>query len=755
MNEQPSHSSPSNVSSAAAGLSGRDNSSNTAVTPRIRRRNRLITSCLECRRRKLKCDRTHPCKNCTKTARDCVFLAPALDPASQSKLTEIKEKVGSLEQLIERDVAHGKTTHNGGSLVKREDDDEGDWPELEDEKNLEPTPLAVIDVAYEEDADDELFDLGFQFGKMRLTERIGGYFRPRVAEELENVVNDPGNDFRMGEELPASPTEGTLNEMEQLLRPRGDYLEPSPGFFFGATASQASLIDFLPSKAAADSLIAQYFLSVHAIARAVHRPTFERQYGTFWSDIAMGIEPSNSLQAVVFAALLSGIISMDEIIILRDFGVSKETMVENFRLGTETALARAGFLRSTKIETLQAFVMYLCIGLHRDGEHYGLSAIETHVRRILWYQLCFLDIRTCEAQGPQPTIRRKDYDTKIPLNVDDAELQCQPPPVYSAQRWTDSTFSIMRFECIEMHRTMWADRSRLERKKITLTAVLGKIERFRKGMEERYFKFLDTSNPVQRCARLVVELLMSRLHIMVLHRYQNSVSVRIPDRLRQIILTSGTRVLENAVTIESDAALSPWAWYAGAHQQHQTALLLLGEVYAYPMRREADRIWACLDYVFETDSARPREEKGRKILTELRDKSTVYRKLRKARAPMSMIQNIPIIPRRTGEAGTQGDNRLYTKDRSSSHGTSNRGAYASSSNPGDTFTTYREGESGNGPSMQVTPPVSHSASPAEQGLGGTKLQEELVVDIDWSEWDKVFPPDINTGDINFPMDTDS
>src|SRR4051812_37097422 len=28
---------------------------------KIRRRNRLITSCLECRRRKLKCDKTHPC----------------------------------------------------------------------------------------------------------------------------------------------------------------------------------------------------------------------------------------------------------------------------------------------------------------------------------------------------------------------------------------------------------------------------------------------------------------------------------------------------------------------------------------------------------------------------------------------------------------------------------------------------------------------------------------------------------------------
>lgn len=37
----------------------------------------------------------------------------------------------------------------------------------------------------------------------------------------------------------------------------------------------------------------------------------------------------------------------------------KASLVDNFKLGTETALARANFLRTTKIEVLQAFVMYL------------------------------------------------------------------------------------------------------------------------------------------------------------------------------------------------------------------------------------------------------------------------------------------------------------------------------------------------------------------------------------------------------------
>ena len=163
---------------------------------RVRRRNRMITSCLECRRRKLKCDKLHPCTSCAKSVRDCVFLAPALNSASQLKLTEIKEKVGFLERDLEAEVAiakkERKRKQNGGNarvenvsqqgqhrdvrkssieipgepLHERSEEDEAlDVPE--DEKDLEPTPLAVADAAYDDDADDDMLDLGVKMGKMR------------------------------------------------------------------------------------------------------------------------------------------------------------------------------------------------------------------------------------------------------------------------------------------------------------------------------------------------------------------------------------------------------------------------------------------------------------------------------------------------------------------------------------------------------------------------------------------------------------
>jgi hypothetical protein len=159
--------------------------------------------------------------------------------------------------------------------------------------------------------------------------------------------------------LSLSQTVEPLPPAHEWLKPGPAYIAPSSGFFFGQGGQQASLIDFLPSRLAADRLIKQYFQAVHSIAQIVHRPTFEKEYDTFWDEVSLGIEPPSSVQTIVFAAMFSGVVSMDEGTIIRDFGVSKASLIENFRLGTETALGRANFLRTTKIETLQAFVMYL------------------------------------------------------------------------------------------------------------------------------------------------------------------------------------------------------------------------------------------------------------------------------------------------------------------------------------------------------------------------------------------------------------
>ena len=64
------------------------------------------------------------------------------------------------------------------------DDGDDDDDQVEDEEALEPTPLAALDAGYEDNGDDEMMDLGVQMGKMRITDRIGGFVRPKLAQEV-------------------------------------------------------------------------------------------------------------------------------------------------------------------------------------------------------------------------------------------------------------------------------------------------------------------------------------------------------------------------------------------------------------------------------------------------------------------------------------------------------------------------------------------------------------------------------------------
>lgn len=644
---------------------GTDKSKDAAAS-KVRRRNRMITSCLECRRRKLKCDKQSPCANCNKFSRDCMFLAPALDSVSQKKLNEIKEKMGSLERTLEDDVVRRKSqsgrdkNRRASADLPGEGSESDDEPIPEDEKGLEATPLATVDAGYEDNGDDDVLDLGFRVGKFRMTERLGGLFRPKLAEEMVFALV---RDNKRGTEAEAP----LRDDPNTALEPSGVFIPPGSGFVFGDSGTQRSIVDFLPTKQVSDILIKRYQARVHLLCRVVHWPTFQIQYENFWTSILSGIEPSAPLQAVVFAVSFAAVASMTEADVTAVFQQPYRQVLTNFQTATEVALAKGQFLRTTRFETLQALIIYLipmcrgeisrahsvlvgaairlgeCFGLHRDPvDTFGHQPIEAHLRRLAWFQLCYLDFKTAEAQGPRPAIKRDDYDTKLPWNLDDSDLIVIPTGRNQSVtlqdhegRWTDMTLTRIRFECNEMHRIVWNDRNRLDKKKVSITHCLGKVESFRSAMDEKY-SWLDIKIPIQHYARLLLDMLLLRMHIMILHKFHNATSTRIPDRLRQLIIVSGTKLSESGVILDTDPKFENFKWYISAVQTWHTAFLLLVEVFVFPNRKEADRIWKVADHVFEPDLTLTRVQKARSILAAVRDRAAQYRNLRKVREPVSM-----------------------------------------------------------------------------------------------------------------------
>jgi hypothetical protein len=108
-----------------------------------------------------------------------LYIAPALDTAAQQKLAEIKDRLGDLEETLERDVARraaAKLGSDRSAVVPKVEVEDDDYEGLsaDDEQDPEPSPLGMFDQVYDNDADDGLMDLGIQLGKLRMSDRVGG-----------------------------------------------------------------------------------------------------------------------------------------------------------------------------------------------------------------------------------------------------------------------------------------------------------------------------------------------------------------------------------------------------------------------------------------------------------------------------------------------------------------------------------------------------------------------------------------------------
>lgn len=183
---------------------------------------------------------------------------------------------------------------------------------------------------------------------------------------------------------------------------------------------------------------------------------------------------------------------------------------------------------SRTLATLVASAIDLArgMGLNRDGTSYGYDAVVTQVHRMIWHQLCFLDIRVCEAQSPRARIRKDDFDTQFPLNVDDADLEKSDIHKESSEKWTSMTLSNARMECNEKIREIYAARQRTRQGDDSESAYIKKmlemISDFRNYMEKKYYPMIDDGVAIQHYTRLVIDLHCRRMHAMVLHEYHMS-----------------------------------------------------------------------------------------------------------------------------------------------------------------------------------------------------------------------------------------
>ena len=178
--------------------------------------------------------------------------------------------------------------------------------------------------------------------------------------QLTGTLKDRGLDGRsQGEEDISSETpqpyvsRAAASASRRIFDAGPTYIAPTPRLcFYGISYELMELL--VPPPEFASWYVEAYWSRVHPIARVLHRPWFEKRYETFCNDLENGRESPYSLQSLVFAVMFSGVLAIPN-----EIHPEKTLWVGKLQDAVEDCLARANVIRTTNIETLQAFVVYL------------------------------------------------------------------------------------------------------------------------------------------------------------------------------------------------------------------------------------------------------------------------------------------------------------------------------------------------------------------------------------------------------------
>ncbi|KID83504.1 fungal specific transcription factor domain-containing protein [Metarhizium guizhouense ARSEF 977] len=387
-------------------------------------------SCLSCRRRRKKCDRTDPCANCRRAGTECVFV-PRRPSTRQYSGAGALERVRYLEGVVQQLRAKLESlsaSHEGG-----------DGASSRGHTASPAQPHAAHDAdgvpgLHEEDEDEdeeeeEVTQLQTEFGQLAVGDGRSRYIVSNFWANLTEKVDGAASILE------------DLAEEEEARREQGDE-QPTSILGLGPSLADAGPLHPAPDEFAVYWRL--YKENCYPIIRVLHMPTVEpvvlRYQGRAGGDMPAGVE------ALLFAVYFAAVASLPDEECRAALGGDKCVLVGRYKAGMERALARARLLETDEVVVLQAFAVFLgslrsyCnlrlmwsltsiaarlaqnMGLHRDGTHFRLPAFVVEARRRLWWTICALDARAAEDSGYRTSMHASGWDTQMPRNLDDADL---------------------------------------------------------------------------------------------------------------------------------------------------------------------------------------------------------------------------------------------------------------------------------------------------------------------------------------------
>lgn len=292
-----------------------------------------------------------------------------------------------------------------------------------------------------------------------------------------------------------------------------------------------------------------------------------------------------------------------------------------YRQGLEHALAKADFLNTSEIAIVQALAISLmlvrrhdspryvwmmtgllirmaqALGLHRDGSRFpDLTPFEVESRRRLWWIVCVMDLRSSEDQGMDLTIIDGSFDTKLPLSINDDDLNPDTKEMPSErQGLTDMTVPLVWYNHCDAMRQMYgmltgkSGPQTLEKQSHLLDEIYGKLE-------QRYLQYSNPNGNAQYWMFIAVtRIVVSKMTLVIyLPELFASPTDRFSDDVHAKLLTSAIEIAEFNHMLNGSTACRPWRWIFQTYTHWHAIVYLLLTAAQSSWSPTVERGWTAL-----------------------------------------------------------------------------------------------------------------------------------------------------------------
>ncbi|KFY91665.1 hypothetical protein V500_04535 [Pseudogymnoascus sp. VKM F-4518 (FW-2643)] len=551
-------------------------------------------ACISCRTRKVKCDKSSPCTNCTLWSLECVYPSPirrcprprkrpVASPPDEGGGTNISPSIDERIQKVEKILKDLTNSINGQS---------GSPPEINELGETSDGP--------KEDTGDA--------GRLDALENTIGKLIT-IRDRARPLGFNPLDDRPISSATFVDGFEPSFANSQRINTP------PWSGGVFSFNYSASETTSLLPSPTQTQICWRAFLENVDQLAKVLHTPSAQ---SILRKAVNNPTSLNNGQRALLFAIYFSSISSMSAEDAEDCFKMDKNTTMAMYRAATEQALTAADFLVTDDLVTFQA----------------NSSPFTKEIHKRLKWQLWYLDRRASDDHGKDACSPDPMKDWELPLNINDEDMDPAMTAAPTARKgWTEMSFCLIRFGIANTSRLLEGDLSQSQKERM-INECGFKIQR-------DHLRYCDNSQQIHWLAQHVSYVMISEMWIKLYNDewLSTNFSSGIHVTRNQILLTA-IDIVDTPRRLEAEPQAKRWKWLLTAYLQYHPLAFLLNELCHSQQGDTLERAWTVTEDAFKRWTDDNKTSKNGELLLEMMDRAKAIRAQTIERHP---LQTGPVV----------------------------------------------------------------------------------------------------------------